>query len=218
MYSIPTISYQYDNGIPNRSNDHEIMKSKPPEKKNSSAANRTHSEAERRRRKRINGHLSTLRSLLPNTIKPDKATLLAEVVRSIREMKEISAKIENVPSETDELNLCYCGNNNRLIKAAISCDDRPELMRELAGAVKSAEGRVVRAEMATVGERTKNVLWVELGGGGGGGGGEEMLRRALRVKFGLDRAAPVPEVVVVSGGQQVLSLPVTKLTCLSHRR
>lgn len=39
------------------------------------AASKSHSEAERRRRKRINGHLATLRSLLPNTIKVSKHTI-----------------------------------------------------------------------------------------------------------------------------------------------
>ncbi|KAJ0703643.1 putative transcription factor bHLH family [Helianthus annuus] len=59
------------------------------------AASNRHSEAERRRRKRINGHLATLRSILPDTVKADKASLLAEVVRRVKELKTITAGLES---------------------------------------------------------------------------------------------------------------------------
>ncbi|KAI3992033.1 hypothetical protein MKX01_014924 [Papaver californicum] len=88
------------------------------------AACKSHSEAERRRRERINGHLATLRTLLPNTIKTDKASLLAEVVQHVKELKKIANGITGVsrdgdgcynntaewwpfPQETDELTLNY---------------------------------------------------------------------------------------------------------------
>ncbi|MCL7021648.1 hypothetical protein MKW94_018135 [Papaver nudicaule] len=89
------------------------------------AACKSHSEAERRRRERINGHLATLRTLLPNTIKTDKASLLAEVVQHVKELKKIANDITGVnrdgtdgcynntaewwpfPQETDELTINY---------------------------------------------------------------------------------------------------------------
>nr|GME05810.1 transcription factor bHLH30-like [Ipomoea batatas] len=179
------------------------------------AANKSHSEAERRRRKRINGHLATLRTLLPNTIKTDKASLLAEAVKCVRELKktttELAAAPESdtdddssfiggaggevrrtkymFPSETDELKLSYAageeGGGN--LKAALCCEDRPEIITEVVRALKTVEGKVVRAEMATVGGRIKCVLWVHVEGlnnGGGRCGGEEVVaavRRALKV-------------------------------------
>ncbi|KAK2375936.1 transcription factor bHLH30 [Trifolium repens] len=48
------------------------------------AASKSHSEAERRRRERINNHLAKLRTMLPNTTKIDKASLLAEVINHVR--------------------------------------------------------------------------------------------------------------------------------------
>ncbi|TMX03034.1 hypothetical protein EJD97_018723 [Solanum chilense] len=181
------------------------------------AANKSHSEAERRRRKRINGHLATLRNLLPNTIKTDKASLLAEAVRCVRELKQTTSELaaatttttmsENdddddhttlmtkimFPSESDELNLSYCNesNNNNtdnndddrnlIIKASMCCEDRPEIMMELRRALSTVEGKIVRAEMSTVGGRIKCILWLEMLENGCKEGLFVQLRRALKV-------------------------------------
>lgn len=166
------------------------------------AASKSHSEAERRRRKRINGHLATLRTLVPNTVKNDKASLLAEVVRRVRELKtavtEMNAEGRDgrkeeaaFPSEMDELRVerVECDG---AVKASLCCEDRAGLVSDLTRALRAARGKVVRAEMATVGGRTKSVVWVQgltSAGSASGGGGEEgmeTLRRALRVV--IDRA------------------------------
>ncbi|XVF64885.1 hypothetical protein PTKIN_Ptkin09bG0202800 [Pterospermum kingtungense] len=55
--------------------------------KSTDACNKSHQEAGRRRRQRVNAYFSTLPSLLPNTTKSDKASLLAEVVYRVRELK-----------------------------------------------------------------------------------------------------------------------------------
>ncbi|KAK2977290.1 hypothetical protein RJ640_013055 [Escallonia rubra] len=177
------------------------------------AACKSHSEAERRRRRRINGHLATLRTLLPNTIKTDKASLLAEVVRRVKELKKTTSELAvtsdsdacntyssasaniNIanehymfPSETDELKLCYCGGDSSTIKASLCCEDRPELISELTRALRSVEAKVVKAEMATVGGRTKSELWVRVSLAGDGG--LVLVRQALKVV--VDRVAFAP--------------------------
>ncbi|KAL6993203.1 hypothetical protein U1Q18_011320 [Sarracenia purpurea var. burkii] len=171
------------------------------------AASKSHSEAERRRRKRINAHLATLRTLLPNTTKRDKASLLAEVVRRLRELEKTTAELAAgcggdeggqssggakqcgymFPSEADELKVCYCEGDSGTIRATLCCEDRPKLVSEVARAVRSVAGKVVRAEMATVGGRTMSVLWVKMSGGGADGGEGRLRTVRQALKAVLDR-------------------------------
>ncbi|KAK4851843.1 hypothetical protein QYF36_018845 [Acer negundo] len=148
--------------------------------KKSTEACKSHKEAERRRRQRINAHLSTLRTLLPNTTKTDKASLLAEVVHHVKELKRQAADVATkcgtscsgsepdylpFPGEFDELTLAYCDRQERLVKATLCCEDRPGLNRDMNQAIGSVGARAVRAEMMTVGGRTKSVVVMEWAGG-----------------------------------------------------
>lgn len=134
------------------------------------AASKSHSEAERRRRERINNHLATLRSLLPNTTKTDKASLLAEVIDHVRELKRMVDDIGQaspVPSEADEVSLEYPDSSEEgrpVIRASLCCEDRPDLLSDLMKTLRSLRLRAVKAEIATLGSRVKNVLVVTSGG------------------------------------------------------
>ncbi|CAN6174608.1 unnamed protein product [Urochloa humidicola] len=153
---------------------------------------RSHSEAERKRRQRINAHLATLRTLLPAASRMDKAALLGEVVRHVRELRgEADAAAAGaavaVPGEGDEVGVeesqqhCRCHGGGageragpgttRRVRAWVCCADRPGLMSELGRAVRSVSARAVRAEIATVGGRTRSVLELDVGGGQNDGEG-----------------------------------------------
>lgn len=132
------------------------------------AASRSHSEAERRRRERINNHLATLRSLLPNTTKTDKASLLAEVIQHVKELKRLASDIEQgspLPSEADEVSVdsdlaADEGTGKLLIRASLCCEDRPDLLTDVNKTLRALRLRAVKAEMSTLGGRVKNVLVV----------------------------------------------------------
>ncbi|XP_058088444.1 transcription factor bHLH30-like [Magnolia sinica] len=180
------------------------------------AACKSHSEAERRRRERINGHLATLRTLLPNTTKTDKASLLAEVVQHVKELKRHAAdaapsssnNIWPFPGETDEVTLDPDPRSS-LIKASVCCDDRPDLLSDLNGAIRSLRLRAVRAEITTVGGRTKSVFLIE-----GRGGDDECstIRRALKAV--LEKRAAVSTTSLSASGAM---LPGNKRPRLSRQ-
>ncbi|XP_010523405.1 PREDICTED: transcription factor bHLH30-like isoform X2 [Tarenaya hassleriana] len=134
------------------------------------AASKSHSEAERRRRERINNHLAKLRSILPNTTKTDKASLLAEVIQHVKELKRQTSQIAEtnpVPTETDEITVDVSEeaveeqqDGKFVIKASICCDDRSDLLPDLIKTLKALRLKTLKAEITTVGCRVKNVLLV----------------------------------------------------------
>ncbi|KAG9154831.1 hypothetical protein Leryth_019559 [Lithospermum erythrorhizon] len=130
------------------------------------AASKSHSEAERRRRERINNHLNKLRSILPNTTKTDKASLLAEVIQHVKELRRqtsIIAETCAIPTEIDELtvdNETSDEDGKFVIKASLCCEDRPDLLPDLIKTLKALKLRTLKAEITTLGGRVKNVLFI----------------------------------------------------------
>lgn len=80
------------------------------------------------------------------------------------------------PGEANELRLRHSEDEGGVVKAVLNCEDRAELLSEVSTAVRSVGGRVVRAEIVTVGGWTKCQLWVD----GIGEDGVESLSRALK--------------------------------------
>jgi hypothetical protein len=102
----------------------------------------------------------------------DKAALLGEVVRHVRELRckahDMTVGVL-VPSECDEAGVEEGRENFEgdeaaasRVKAWVCCADRPELMGDLGRAIRSVRARAVRAEMATVGGRMRSIVEVEM--------------------------------------------------------
>ncbi|XP_059663235.1 transcription factor bHLH30-like [Cornus florida] len=125
---------------------------------------RNHSEAERRRRERINGHLSTLRSLVPGTNKMDKASLLAEAINRLKELRKNAAEATKgvlIPMDIDEVRVEQedgSDGSSFSIRASLCCDYRHEILSDLKQALDALHLKTVRAEISTLGSRMINVF------------------------------------------------------------
>ncbi|OEL35969.1 Transcription factor bHLH51 [Dichanthelium oligosanthes] len=132
---------------------------------------KVHSEAERRRRERINAHLATLRRMVPDTRQMDKATLLARVVDQVKLLKRKASEATHsmaLPPETNEVSIeLHTGDNGVIVagndkmiymKASISCDDRPDLIAGLTQAFHGLRLRTVRADLTSLGGRVQHVF------------------------------------------------------------
>ncbi|GJN15943.1 hypothetical protein PR202_gb02891 [Eleusine coracana subsp. coracana] len=171
---------------------------------------RSHCEAERKRRQRINAHLATLRTLVPSASRMDKAALLGEVVRHVRELRAkashaaggVVGGAATIPGECDEVVVVEDddddahhrrrrpgGDHHRHhcygVRAWVCCADRPGLLSDLGRAVRSASARPVRAEIATVGGRTRSALELDVACADDGGGRAVAVSRIRAVLRGV---------------------------------
>ncbi|KAM7269889.1 hypothetical protein ACFE04_029103 [Oxalis oulophora] len=125
---------------------------------------KSHSQAEKRRRDRINSQLATLRKLIPKSENMDKAALLGSVIEQVKDLKRKAKDVTQYntlfPTEVDEVKIdCDQTNGNILIiKASLCCDDRPELFTELIRVINNLKLATIRADIVSVGGRTKSML------------------------------------------------------------
>ncbi|XP_058079571.1 transcription factor bHLH106-like [Magnolia sinica] len=149
-------------------------------------AAKNHKEAEKRRRERIKGHLDELRRLLPCNSKTDKASLLAKVVQRVRDLKQQTSDIAGsdiFPSETDEISVFsdeFSSDGRSIFKASVCCEDRSDLLPDLIETLNSLHLRTLKAEMAMVGGRVRNVLVVAGDRDFNGDDCTDLLRDALK--------------------------------------
>ncbi|KDP29755.1 hypothetical protein JCGZ_18690 [Jatropha curcas] len=127
-----------------------------------------HKEAERKRRVRINNQYAKLRSFLPNLIKRNKASVLAETIQRVKELENTVSELKEIygfglfPGGKETLSVEYSKRQGqRLVKVMFSCDDKEKLMSDIERAVMSGKGKVVRVEIVAVCGWTKSVLWVQ---------------------------------------------------------
>lgn len=117
---------------------------------------------------------------LPCCVQIDKASLLAKAVERVRDLKQLAAGVGEAapahlfPTEHDEIVVLASGSG-AVFEASVCCDDRSDLLPDLIETLRALRLRTLRAEMATLGGRVRNVLVLarDIVDGGGAGGGDD---------------------------------------------
>lgn len=142
------------------------------EDRSTASASKSHSQAEKRRRDRINAQLATLRKLIPKSDKMDKAALLGSAVEHLKELKRKSLEVSKhitIPTGIDEVTVTDCRSdqesssttsNTMFIRVSICCENRPQLFGELSHAIESLRLRMIQADMSCLGGRLKSCFVV----------------------------------------------------------
>lgn len=94
----------------------------------------------------------------------DKATILAEVIRQVKELKKNAMEASRgllIPMDSDEVKIEPYddeGDGSMSYKASVCCDYQPEILSDLRQTLDALKLQLVRAEISTLGSRMKNVF------------------------------------------------------------
>lgn len=95
----------------------------------------------------------------------DKATLLAEAIRQVKELKKNAAEASKgllIPSDADEVKVepydNGIGNRTSSFKASICASNRSELLSDIRQALDALHLKMDGAEISTLGDRVKIVF------------------------------------------------------------
>lgn len=133
-----------------------------------------------------------MRALLLTYTQTDKASLLAEVLDHVKELKrqtsammvaaaavagddEAAGPAQILPTEADELSVdaAVGGDGRLLVRASLCCEDRPDLIPDIVRALAALRMRARRAEITTLGGRVRSVLLITADEGAAGGGDDD---------------------------------------------
>lgn len=85
------------------------------------------------------------------------------MIQHVKELKRQTTEIAEespVPTESDELTVDSASDEEGrfIVRASLCCEDRSDLLPDLIKALKSLKLRALKAEIATLGGRVRNVL------------------------------------------------------------
>lgn len=134
----------------------------------------------------------------------DKAALLAEVIRQVKQLKETARQVSDslfLPMDSNEIQVEQvtgtAGDGTRFFQASICCDYRPELLSDLRQCVDSLGSNLVKSEISILGGRVKCVFFFRDAIPGSNGRSEawELLMRSVRqtLRSVLEKDSKPPE-------------------------
>lgn len=98
----------------------------------------------------------------------DKATLLAEVINQVKELKTTATQAcegFHIPMDTNEVKLEILENNmntdgSLLLRASLCCEYTSELSSDIRQAIKNLSVQLLKSEISTLGSRVKIVFLI----------------------------------------------------------